>query len=109
VTQSFHTDNLDRRNTNFDGDSKASAASVADPPSVRVPSEAEIVHFDVLLDAVTSRLQRAVDGTHAETFALRPEEAIQRLRTTVVECVEALQQLLATRRYARRLGGSLIK
>lgn len=61
-----------------------------------------IAHFGLLLGAVTARIKRATDAAHAESLATSSDEALQRLRWTVMECVEALEQLQAAERNARR-------
>lgn len=90
-------------NLKFDqyADGNASKASASDPPQRLVPSDAAIEHFDVLLGAVATRLGLAVGDARTEAMAITPEVALQRLRTTVLECAEALEQLQATQRYLR--------
>lgn len=85
----------------FAVDCVANAASASDPPSLAIPSDAAIEHFDLLLGAVALRLQFAAQCGGAEPTVTPPKVALQRLRATVMECVEALEQLQATQRYLR--------
>jgi hypothetical protein len=97
VTQSSSLDKL----VNLDREHSGAAAQPAPSPP-RVPLDAATEHFDLLLGAVTARLKRAADAAHAESMATGSEAALQRLRVTVVECVEALEQLQATRQKSRK-------
>ncbi len=103
MTQSTHTDKRDKSHHDREADRSTGAASASDPPPTHAPTEAELEHFDVLLGAVTARLKLAAEDAHAGALALPPEKALPRLRTTVLECVEALQQLLETQRCAQGL------
>ena len=103
MTQSSPTDEFVKPN-----DYTAGLVPASDPPQSHGPTDAAIEHFDVLLGAVTERLELAVaaasDDPRALAAAASPEEALRRLRMTVVECVEALHQLQATQRYLRAWG-----
>lgn len=81
---------------------KGNTLSACESPKSRIPTRAEIEHFDVLLAAVAIRLTRACSEERMNADGATPEEALQRLRATVLECAEALQQLQATQRYLRR-------
>ena len=83
-------------------DRVADAASASDPPSPPIPTDAAIEHFALLFAAVVERLKGAARYGCTEPTVTPPSVALQRLRTTVMECVEALEQLQATQRY---LGG----
>ena len=84
------------------------AASPSDPAQTRLRAEAAIEHLDVLIGAVAARLKRAAEEAHddanAHVIATTPDEALQRLRATVLECAEALEQLQATQQHAREVG-----
>ena len=97
MTQSSSSDKLVRCSV----DRVAHAATASDPLSLAIPTDAAIEHFDVLLGAVVARLGFAVQDGRADANATSPKVALQRLRTTVMECVEALEQLQATQRYLR--------
>ena len=79
----------------------ADAASASDPLSLPIPSDAAIEHFALLFAAVVERLKGAARCGCTEPTVTPPNVALQRLRTTVMECVEALEQLQATQRYLR--------
>ena len=70
-----------------------------------MPADAVLEHFDVLFGAVAKRLRLAAEDVRTEeAFATAKAEALQRLRSTVLECVEALEQLQETQRHARISG-----
>ena len=98
MTQSSSSDKLVKCSV----DRVAGAASASDPPSPPIPSDAAIEHFALLFAAVVERLKCAARCGCTEPTVTPPNVALQRLRTTVMECVEALEQLQATQRY---LGG----
>lgn len=85
----------------FSVDRAANAAAASDPPSLPIPTDAAIEHFDVLLGAVVARLRFAAQDGRTDANSTSPKVALQRLRTTVMECVDALEQLQATQRYLR--------
>jgi len=89
-----------RNRVNFHHDYDDGAARSA-PSPLGHPPDAATRYFGLLLDAVTVRLQRAADAAHAESMATSSEAALHRFRLTVVECVEALEQLHATQRNVR--------
>lgn len=107
MTQSFFIDEFVKPKLN----DTAGLASASEHPQSHEPSEAAIEHFDVLLGAVTERLKLAVDAARddasAQAAAAAPEQASRQLRMTVLECIEALQQLQATQRYLRALADEL--
>lgn len=109
MTQSFFIDEFVKPKLN----DTAGLASASEHPQSHEPSEAAIEHFDVLLGAVTERLKLAVDAARddasaqAAAAAAAPEQASRQLRMTVLECIEALQQLQATQRYLRALADEL--
>ena len=100
MTQSSSLDKLVNRDRDYSEAAAAPTLSLSPLPP-RVPLDAATEHFDLLLGAVTARLKRAADAAHAESMATTSEAALQRLRLTVVECVEAVEQLQATRCNAR--------
>ena len=69
-----------------------------------IPADAMLEYFDVLLGAVAVRLGLAAEHARTEKVATTPEAALQRLRHTVLECVEALEQLQATQQRAHAVG-----
>ena len=69
--------------------------------------DAVIEHFDVLFGAVAARLRLAAENACTGVLASPPDEPLQRLQATVLECVEALEQLQATQRHARISGDEL--
>ena len=97
MTQSSSSDKLVKCSV----DRVANAASASDPPSPPIPTDAAIEYFDVLLGAVVARLRFAAQDGRTDANATSPKVALQRLRTTVMECVEALEQLQATQGYLR--------
>ena len=107
MTQSFFIDEFVKPKLN----DTAGLASASEHPQSHEPSEAAIEHFDVLLGAVTERLKLAVDAARddasAQAATAAPEQASRQLRMTVLECIEALQQLQATQRYLRALADEL--
>lgn len=109
VNQSFNIYKVHKCSVDREVERGSGQSNTFDPPAVPVPTEADLEYFDVLLGAVTARLGSAADDVHGGTIALRPEQALQRLRTTVLECVEALQQLQATHLYAQGLREPQIK
>ena len=100
MTQSRQTDDFLKPTLNYN-----KVAPEIDLSQSKVPSEAAIEHADVLLGAVTARLKRAVDAARDEAEAraasATPEQVLLRLRATVLECVEALEQLQTTQQYLR--------
>ena len=100
MTQSSSLDKLVNLDRDYGGAAAQPAPCTPAPP--RVPLDAATEHFDLLLGAVTARLRRAADAAHAESMATSSEAALQRLRLTVVECVEALEQLQATLQKSRK-------
>ena len=80
-----------------------SHVSAVDPAEPRVPTEADIEHWDVLFGAVTERLKLTVDEsltlieTEADELMLR--DRLRRVRTIVLECVNALEQLHAIQNF----------
>ena len=107
MTQSCSSGKFVKPDLDDDADRNAGAASALEPPNPYIPSDAAIEHFDVLLGAVSARLRLAVEDARAEAIATTPGEVLRRLRATVLECVEALEQLQATQRKARRLADGL--
>ena len=105
MTQSFSLYKFERPYLDRDADCNAGGKAKAVSPfhslQPGIPSEAAIEHFDVLLEAVAVRLTLASGDARTEAIITTPEEALQRLRATVVQCVEALEQLQATQRYLR--------
>ena len=97
MTQSSSSDKF----VKFSVDRVAGAASASDPSSLPIPSDAAIEHFALLFAAVVERLKGAARCGCTEPTATPPSVALQRLRTTVMECVEALEQLQATQQYLR--------
>lgn len=106
MTQTFSSDQL----ANYPSSMRtarhnAIAMSASDSPNANVPTGAEIEHFDVLLEAVVERLEHAADGLCTDANWTTPEQTLACLRSTVLECVEALEQLQATQRHVRSLNG----
>ena len=104
MSQSPLTDNLVKPTLNY-----SDAVPEINLPQPGAPTEAAIEHFDVLLGAVVERLKRAVDAANEMAPALSvsatptptAEQVSLRLRTTVLECIEALEQLQTTQQYLR--------
>ena len=108
MSQSPLTDNLVKPTLNY-----SDAVPEINLSQPQVPTEAAIEHFDVLLGAVVERLMRAVDAANEMGPALSvsatptptptptAEEVSLRLRMTVLECIEALEQLQTTQQYLR--------
>lgn len=105
MSQSFSLYKFERPHLDYDADcnaaGKAKAVSPFNSLQPGIPTEAAIKHFDVLLEAVAVRLTLASGDARTEAIITTPEEALQRLRATVLQCVEALEQLQATQRYLR--------
>ena len=104
MTQSSFSHKFGKPHLVRDADHNALAVSASDPPTLCIPSDAAIEHFDVLLGAVGTRLRQAVADAQTEAINTSEEQALQRLRVIVIECVEALEQLQATQRYVRSVG-----
>ncbi len=104
MTQSSFSHKFDKRHLIRDADNTANAVSASDPPTLWIPSDAAIEHFDVLLGAVGARLRQAVEDARIEAINTSKERALQRLREVVLDCVEALEQLQATQEHLRSVG-----
>ena len=82
-----------------------SHVSAVDPAEPRVPTEADIEHWDLLFSAVTQRLKLTVGESltlmETEVDELMLRDRLRRVGTTVLECVEALEQLQATQNFRR--------
>ncbi len=83
-------------------------AGIAGAAGAPVNTEGE--HWEVLLDAVSARLRSSAglaglaglaDAAHAEA-RLQQLQQLQQLPGVMLECAEALEQLQAARRLARR-------
>ena len=104
MTQSSSSHKFGEPHLVRDADHTANALSASDPPTLWIPSDAAIEHFDVLLGAVGARLRQAVADARTEAINTSEARALQRLRVVVIECVEALEQLQATQQYLRSVG-----
>ena len=104
MTQSSFSHKFGKPHLVCDADHTAHATSASDPPTLWIPSDAAIEHFDVLLGAVGARLRQAVADARTEAINTGEARALQRLRVVVIECVEALEQLQATQQYLRSVG-----
>ncbi len=109
MNQSFNIYKVHKCSVDREVERGTGESNTFDPPAAPVPTKADLEYFDVLLGAVTARLGSAVDDAHASAAALPSEMALRWLRTAVLECVEALQQLQATHLHAQGLREPPIK
>jgi hypothetical protein len=63
----------------------------------RSPTASDAEHWDVLFDAVTRRLRAAADVPLNTKDAAQLLDIVSKARAVILECVEALEQLRATR------------